>query len=90
MTAPELQQRKATIIAELKRSVIRRIELDHGYVYEFDGNDLLLDHLVAFIKTERMCCDFFTFLLEVNGQKTTLTITGPEGAKAFLTSELEL
>ena len=47
--------------------------------------------LAEFIKTERRCCEFFVFGLSVSGDKSEiwLELTGPEGTKDFISSELE-
>jgi hypothetical protein len=90
LTSVELQKRKTTVIAELKALVLSRHELTDGYGYEFEGNDDILDKLNTFIKTERMCCDFFTFQLTVEENKAILNITGREGAKEFLKEEVDL
>jgi hypothetical protein len=90
LTTPELQKRKATVIAELKALVLVRKELLNGFSYEFGATDEILDKLNLFIKTERMCCDFFTFHLIVEDDKTFLNITGPEGVKEFLKEEVDL
>jgi hypothetical protein len=90
LTTPELQKRKATVIAELKVLVVSRKELVDGYSFEFNGTDETLDKLNIFIKTERMCCDFFTFQLTVETDKAVLNITGGEGAKEFLKEEIDL
>ena len=90
LTTPELQKRKATVIAELKALILDKKELSNGYGYEFEGTNENLDKLNTFIKTERMCCDFFTFQLTVEEDKALLNITGPEGAKEFLKEEIDL
>ena len=92
LTSPELRERKATVIANLKKQVIEKKELKNGYAYRFDGSDAMIDQLTDFIKTERMCCDFFTFNISVSGDKSEawLQIAGPKGAKEFIVSELEL
>ena len=92
LTTPELRKRKETVIASLKKQVIEKKELVNGYSYQFKGSDALLDELTEFIKTERVCCDFFDFGLSVKGDASLaiLTITGPGEAKHFITSELEL
>jgi len=92
LTTPELQNRKATVLASLKSKIIETKELKDGYAFKFPGNDEILDELTEFIKTERACCDFFTFGLSVSGDKseTWLQITGEEGAKGFITTELGL
>lgn len=90
LTTPQLQKRKATVIAELKTLVLEKKELADGYSYKFDGSDQNLDKLSEFIKTERLCCDFFTFQLTVEENTALLIISGPEGAKEFLKEEVDL
>ena len=90
LTSPELQKRKSTVIAELKALTITKKELVNGYSYEFEATDDNLDKLNIFIKTERMCCDFFTFQLTVEEGTALLNITGPDGAKEFLKAEVGL
>ena len=92
LTSPELQKRKAEVIALLKANVLERKEVTNGYQYSFKGFDKILDDLVSFIKTERACCDFFTFKLAIEDEATNvlLTITGPKGAREFINAEMEL
>jgi hypothetical protein len=90
LTTPELQKRKATVIADLKALLLERKELADGYSYKFEGRDEILDKLNDFIKTERMCCDFFRFQVVVAENTALLIITGPEGAKEFLKEEVDL
>jgi hypothetical protein len=91
LTSPEIQKRKATVIASLKRQVLEKQELTNGYAYRFKGTDEIVDELVDFVKTERLCCSFFDFQIQVagNGDSAWLTITGPEGARDFIQTELE-
>lgn len=91
LTTPEIQERKQTVIKQLKSQVKEKKELGNGYSYRFNGDDATLDLLTGFIKTERLCCDFFNFKLDINNQGFIwLDITGPEGAKEFIMTELEL
>lgn len=92
LTTPEMRQRKATVVASLKKQILEKKELTNGYSYKFKGSDKVLTELSTFIKTEGLCCDFFDFGLTVKGDGSSawLTITGPEGAKNFIKSELEL
>ncbi|HTM67618.1 MAG TPA: hypothetical protein VL093_14930 [Flavipsychrobacter sp.] len=92
LTSPELQKRKETVIASLKQQMLDKKELKDGYAFKFPGADSVLDELTEFIKTERSCCDFFTFGLTISGDKTEawLILTGADGAKDFITSELGL
>lgn len=91
LTSPELQRRKETVIASLKGQVIEKKELKNGFAYKFSGDDKVLDELTEFIKTERNCCDFFTFAISVSGDKSEawLELTGADGVKEFITAELD-
>lgn len=91
LTSLELRKRKATVISTLKNLVLEKEEIPSGFRYKFNGSDEVLDLLNDFIKTERHCCDFFTFNLTVsqNGSPAWLELSGPEGAKAFITNEIE-
>jgi hypothetical protein len=92
LTTDELRQRKATVLASLKTQVLERSELASGFAYRFDASDKLLDELTEFIKTERECCDFFVFNVRVTGEPRAawLELTGPEGTKEVIRSELDL
>ena len=91
LTSPELRKRKETVIASLKKQVLERKELPNGYAYKFTDTDAVLDELTEFIKTERQCCDFLNFRIDVTNEPATwLEISGPEGAKEFITAELEM
>ncbi|SFW26921.1 hypothetical protein SAMN02927921_00865 [Sinomicrobium oceani] len=92
LTTPELRRRKATAIAKLKKLVIERQEMPNGFRYKFAGSDQTLDLINDFIKTERLCCDFFSFHLTVSKQvyPILLELSGPKGAKGFIENEIEL
>ena len=92
LTSPELQQRKATVIASLKKQLLEKKELENGYIFTFNDSDSMIDELTSFIKTERQCCDFFDFGMTISAEekKVWLAITGPKGAKEFITTELGL
>jgi len=91
LTSPELRKRKEEVIAILKQQLLERSELANGFRYKFNGDDAMLDNLVDFIKSERLCCPFFNFSMEVtNSNFAFLQITGDEGVKSFITGELEM
>jgi hypothetical protein len=69
LTTPDFRERKATIIASLKKQLIEKKEIENGYAYKFKGTDEVLDELSSFIKTERVCCDFFVYGISVSGEK---------------------
>lgn len=88
LTTPELQKRRTTVIAELKKVVLAKAEVREGLKLTFPGTDECLDQLIGFIKSERLCCDFFVFNLTVSNENAVLEITGPEGSKEFLEHEV--
>ncbi|WP_415580001.1 hypothetical protein [Flavobacterium longum] len=92
LSSPELLKRKETVLASLKKQVLEKQELPNGFAFRFDGKDKVLDELTEFIKTERTCCDFFTFNLSVSGDKSEiwLEIKGENGSKEFVETELGL
>ena len=92
LTTPEFRERKATVIAELKGIMKKKKELKDGYSYKFAGSDDVVAKLNEFIKTEKECCDFLSFNLVVSKDKSAawLEITGAEGVKEFIKSELEM
>ena len=91
LTTPEMQKRKTEVLASLKKKILEKQELKEGYKYRFDGTDKVIDEVIAFIKTERLCCDFFTFTLLIPDDNTIwLSITGPDGAKEFVQMEMDL
>ncbi len=92
LTSPELQKRKETVLASLKRQIIEKKELPNGYAFKFAGTNEVVDKLTEFFKTERACCSFFSFGLSIsgNGKEAWLNLTGPEGTKEMITTELGL
>ncbi|MBZ4188922.1 hypothetical protein [Niabella beijingensis] len=92
LTSPELRIRKETTIASLRHQILDKKELTNGYAYKFYGTNDVLDVLNEFIKTERLCCSFFIFTISASGDKSEawLSLTGPKGAKEFMTNELGL
>lgn len=92
LTTSELQQRKETVLASLKKQVLEKKELPDGYAFRFNGSDQLIDELTEFIKSERACCSFFVFNLSVSGdgKEIWLSLTGPEGTREMIAGELGL
>jgi hypothetical protein len=92
LSSKQLMKRKETVLKNLKNEILETRELSNGYSFKFAGNDKVLDQLHEFIKTERTCCDFFIFGLSISGDTSEawLELTGPEGAKNFISEELGL
>ena len=92
LTAPELMERKQTVLASLRKEVLEKKELPDGYSFRFNGSDSIYSQLTDFIKSERLCCDFFTFTLKISAATSSIwmEITGPEGTKDFIKGEMQL
>jgi len=92
LTTHELLQRKETVLKNLREQIVAKKELENGFAFKFPGTDKILDQLSEFIKTERVCCDFFVFALSISGEQNEiwLELTGPEGSKDFISTELEI
>lgn len=60
--------------------------------FTFDLPARAFDRLARFVARERLCCPFLDFRIEVLADQDLirLTLSGPEGAKAFIRTELEL
>ena len=92
LTSTELQKYKIEVIALLKDNILKKEELSNGYHYTFTGSDKTLDQVITFIKTERRCRNFLTFniVIEDDQSNIVLNITGPDGTKEFINTEMEL
>jgi hypothetical protein len=89
LTAPELRKRKEEVISVLKNKQLEKKELKDGYSFRFKGDNETLDLLNDFVKSERECCDFFSFSIHVQNTETIwFDITGPAEAKEFIEAEL--
>jgi hypothetical protein len=92
LSSEELMERKRTVLAELKNSVLEQKELYNGYSFKFKGDKETVKKLNSFIESEKSCCDFFNFDLKVSDDKSAawLRITGSGEAKKFMADELGL
>jgi len=76
--------------AQLYQSVQDIRESKNGYEFVFPNNSEIIKGLAEFISNERLCCPFLDFTLKVspNNEPIALVLSGPEGTKEFLQSEL--
>lgn len=91
LTAPELQERRRTVLLQISRAVIEVRELENGYAYSFPPTDDWLEKLAAMVNLERQCCPFLRFqlIVEENDGPLWLEMTGPAGTKDFLAGTFE-
>lgn len=90
LSSPELQQRKKTVISQLKSRVRERKEGNNEVLYKFESTEADIQLVINFIQTERLCCDFFGFKMEIEPHSDFLwlTLSGPEGVKEFIKEEI--
>ena len=88
LTTTELQERRRTVLENIKGAVLEVKELEDGYAYSFPSEGGRLRELADMIELERQCCPFLRFrrIVEMNGGPIGLEMTGPEGTKDFLLS----
>ena len=92
MTAIPADQREAHLgtIEKLFRAVECIEELPNGYGFRLSNQSDVLLEAAKFIALERLCCPFFIFHLNVEGERGALwlSLTGPEGVKPFIVAEI--
>lgn len=91
LTAPELQERRRTVLQKVRSAVVAVRELENGYSYSFPSADDWLVEVAGLIDLERQCCPFLRFQITVeeNGGPLWLEMTGPSGTKEFLASTFD-
>lgn len=90
LTPEALHKRRTAALEPLFRLAIETKPLPDGYAFQFPGSDSVIARLFQFIEVERQCCPFFQFELSFAPQNgpVWLKLTGEEGVKAFIESEL--
>jgi hypothetical protein len=65
-------------------------ELPDGYAFHLSDESEMLMKVAEFISLEKLCCPFFGFIVEVEpeGGDVWLHLTGREGVKPFIQTEL--
>jgi hypothetical protein len=65
-----------------------RRDVPNGYAFRFDAT--AFEDVARFVALERLCCPFLAFAVELppGAGPLWLSVTGPEGTREFLDSEL--
>ena len=65
-------------------------EVADGYRFHLNGSSVTLVEVAEWVALERRCCPFLAFQLQTSGGESTivLSVTGPDGVKSFIDSEL--
>src|SRR5262245_66113127 len=90
LTAPELRQRRITVLAAFRAAQLEVKELAEakaeGFAFRVAAGSAQLSALAELIELERQCCPFLRFSLTVEpgDGPIWLTVTGPAGTREFL------
>lgn len=86
----EQRQRHKALSVELRAAVQEIRELPDGYSFRLPSDEAMLQKAVEWVTMERRCCPFIAFGIEVEreGGPLWLKLTGREGVKPFLKTEL--
>jgi len=86
LSAAELRERGADVVAPLFARAQRRQETADGYRFAFPPEANGVRDLLEFILSERDCCPFFTFELDFPSphESVWLILRGGEGVKEFV------
>ena len=90
LTDQKLMQRKGILKDKIFKNVDQTEELKNGYLFHFKEKEGFDKELMELIAAERSCCPFFEIKLHFRPYKNgiSLEITGEEGVKEFLKTEL--
>ena len=92
LTDAEFQKRRTGVLRRIREQVQTLKPLDAGYAFEFAADEAVLEDVFRLIQLERQCCSFLQFdlTLEPGNRPIWLSLTGPDGTKAFLENALDL
>ena len=87
LTPDEFQARRGELWPDLIERADAVTPLEEGYQLRFVNGEVLVRRIGEMIELERACCPFLDFEVDVDAEvgTTTLSITGPEGTREFLT-----
>jgi len=86
LSAPELREREAGLLANVSVQILERVEIDEGLRLRFAVSSALIADLAELIALERQCCPFLRFALAVEpvGGPLWPELSGHPGTRAFL------
>ncbi len=88
LTPDALRARREDLLAGLAERATAHEETTGGHVFTFDASSETLRMLTAAVDAERQCCRWlrFTLTVEPDGGPIMLTLSGPAGAREFLSA----
>lgn len=90
LSAGDLREREATILAQFRDAVTGMEELPDGYAFRLPGDRNCVTTVATLIAAERECCPFLKFemVAHPNHGSLIVRISGPVGTKEFLRAVL--
>ena len=87
---PEKRPKHIANAKHLFHSIKEFRELPNGYAFRLPGDSEMVLKIAEFISLEKLCCPFFGFIVEVEseGGDAWLHLTGREGVKPFIQTEI--
>jgi hypothetical protein len=84
------RERYEALGRQLRADIEEVKELPNGYAFRLPAASSTILSVAEWVTFERLCCPFFTFALEIKGEGSPLWLrmTGREGVKEFMQSEL--
>ncbi len=82
LAEPELRRRESDLRTGFFAAVTATRETEDGFELAFPSASA--DVVRDFVAVESQCCRFMTFTIEDRDGHTWLTLSGPEGTKAFV------
>ena len=88
LTPEALRERREEMLARLAEQATKHEETADGVVFTFEPSSDTLKILTAVIDAERQCCRWLRFAVTVepDGGPITLTLSGPDGSREFLSA----
>ena len=87
---PGERMRHMALTSKLLASRRETVETDKGYELQYRGGRVTVAELADWVTAESKCCPFFDFHIDLEeaGQLACLRLTGKEGVKEFIRTEL--
>jgi hypothetical protein len=84
------QRHRHTALSQQLAQVVQEVrELTDGYAFRYKTDETTWLLAAEYVDLERRCCPFFTFtLIREAGGEVWLQLTGPQGVKDFLVTQL--
>lgn len=88
----ELRKREATLLADLRKQIVKAQPLPDGYALFLKMDDAAIRLAAEVIAVERQCCPFLQFRLTSaqESRALLLEIRGPVGSRELLAQVLQL